>query len=136
MTGQSLETGVIQEYLLDLSENSTVTCSTTGNNGDADLYLRFGATPEANPNSTVNECGSYSATSTESCTTTASGGPETLHAAVHAYGGFTDLTITCTSSAVGQCTLAPVGGSCRSGSDCCSGVCSGGRPSSRVCLAN
>ena len=35
----------------------------------------------------------------------------------------------------GTCDLADVGESCRDGADCCSGVCSGGRPSSRVCLA-
>ena len=35
-----------------------------------------------------------------------------------------------------QCTLADVGESCMEDVDCCSGTCSRGRPSSRVCLAN
>eukprot|EP00957_Ditylum_brightwellii_P122465 9338608-Ditylum_brightwellii.AAC.1 len=34
------------------------------------------------------------------------------------------------------CTLAQIDESCLGGSDCCSGLCSGGKPSNRVCLAN
>ena len=40
-----------------------------------------------------------------------------------------------TSSPTSSCTLAKVGESCKDGVDCCSGACSGGQLSSRVCLA-
>ena len=34
----------------------------------------------------------------------------------------------------GTCTLGQAGDSCSDGTDCCSGSCSGGKPSTRVCL--
>ena len=105
-----------------------MSCTTSCNNGDADLYLRFGQEAEANPNSTVNECGSYSSNSNESCTTGAASSADTLYAAVHAFAAFTDLTITCTESTGGSCD--PAGSPC---GNCCNG-CSGGKPSTRVCL--
>lgn len=126
--GQSGSTGNVQQYTLDVGAGVNVTCSTSCNNGDADLYLRFGAEAETNPNSTVNECGSYSSTSNESCTTGGTTSATTLYAAVHAYAAFTNLTITCTSN-----VCAGTGQSCSTGSDCCSGSCSGGKPSTRVC---
>jgi vibriolysin len=129
---QSGDTGEIQQYTLDVASGSTVTCTTVCNNGDADLYLRFGADAEANPNSTVNECGSFSSNSNESCTTGPAPSATTLFAAVHAFTSYTNLSITCTSGSGGSCT--PNGGSCSTGSDCCSGNCSGGKPSTRVCF--
>lgn len=129
---QSAETGVIQQYTLaGIEPNQTVTCSTSGNNGDADLYLRFGSPAEANPNSSVNACGSYSSTSNESCTTGAA--PiigTTLYAAVHAYAGYTDLTVSCSVNEPQSCLAK--GTSCNTGSECCSGSC-GGKPGSRTC---
>ncbi len=126
--GQDGATGNIQQYTLDVGANKTVTCTTSCNNGDADLYLRFGADAEANPNSTVNECGSYSSNSNESCTTGVTSSADTLFAAVHAFAGFTNLTITCTSADAGSCD--PAGSPC---GNCCNG-CSGGKPGTRVCL--
>ena len=88
----------------------------------------FGAAAEANPNSTANECGSYTATSNEECTTGASSAADTLFAGVHAYDGYSNLTVTCTSADAGSCD--PAGSPC---GNCCNG-CSGGKPSTRVCL--
>ena len=130
---QDASTGNIQQYTLGVASGSTVTCSTSCNNGDADLYLRFGADAEANPNSTANECGSYSSISNESCTTGAAPSATTLFAGVHAFAGYTNLTITCTETTGGVCTLEPVGASCSSNSDCCSNSCSKGKPGTRVC---
>ncbi len=126
--GQDADTGNIQSYTLDVDAGSTVTCTTSCNNGDADLYLRFGAEAEPNPSSSVNECGSYSSNSNESCTTGATPSADTLFATVHAYAGYTNLTITCTESTGGSCD--PAGSPC---GNCCNG-CSGGKPSTRVCL--
>jgi Zn-dependent metalloprotease len=136
LSGQDAVTGNIQPYTLGVAAGDSVTCTTSCNNGDADLYLRFGAEAEPNPNSTNNECGSYSSNSNESCTTGAAPSANTLYAGVHAYAGYTDLTITCTidgtSGGGGSCSV--VGDSCTTGADCCSGRCSKGKPSSRVCL--
>jgi vibriolysin len=128
-------TGNIQPYILDVAAGHTVTCTTSCNNGDADLYLRFGTEAEPNPNSTVNECGSYSPDSNESCTTEAASSASTLYAGVHAYAGYTDLTIICTSTdgtngGGGSCS--PKRASCTTDADCCSGNC-GGKPGSRTC---
>ncbi len=133
LSGQDGTTGNIQQYTLDVAAGESVTCTTSCNNGDADLYLRFGAEAEANPNSTNNECGSYSSNSNESCTTGAAASMDTLYAGVHAYSTYTDLTITCTSNGSGgggSCSAQ--GASCTTGSDCCSGSC-GGKPGSKTC---
>jgi hypothetical protein len=132
---QNAVTGNIQPYTLDVAAGHTVTCTTSCNNGDADLYLRFGTEAEPNPNSTVNACGSYSSNSNESCTTGAAPSADTLYAGVHAYAGYTDLTIICTSTdgtngGGGSCSAR--GDSCTTGDQCCSGSC-GGKPGSRTC---
>ena len=136
LSGQNAATGVVQQYtLLNVPQGLSVTCQTTCNNGDADLYLRFGTEADPNPNSDTNECGSYSATSNESCSTGAASQATTLYAAVHAYSAYTSLTIQCDvldGSGGGSC--ADVGESCSTGAECCSGSCSGAKPSTRVCL--
>ncbi|QDO82645.1 peptidase M4 family protein [Shewanella psychropiezotolerans] len=140
MSGQDASTGNIQNYLLpNVSDDQTVICTTSGENGDADLYLRFNNEAETNPSSSVNECGSYSSNSDESCTTGAAlsddgTGKSTLNAVVHAYAAYSNLSITCSidSDSGGSCSLFPVGSSCRLGSECCSGKCKGG-PNSKTC---
>lgn len=132
LVGQEGNSGEIQQYVLSgVMAGKTVTCSTSCNNGDADLYLRFGAEAEANPDSTVNECGSYSSNSNESCTTSAAPNDNTtLYAAVHAWTSFNNLTITCSTSSGGVCLAR--GESCTTGAECCSGSC-GGKPGTRTC---
>lgn len=129
LQGQDAATGNVQSYTLaNVGAGEGVTCSTTGNNGDADLYLRFGQEGEANPSSSNNECGSYSSNSNEQCSTGAAPGATTLYATVHAYNGYTGLTVQCTNDGIVTCD--PAGAPC---SNCCNG-CSGGKPSTRVCL--
>lgn len=130
LSGQSGQQGVIQQYLLQVAVGDAATCTTTCNNGDADLYLRFGDEAEANPNSNVNECSSYSSSSNESCTTGFSSSATTLYVAVHAFNAYTDLAITCTITKCQEPNMP-----CSSGSDCCSGSCRKGNPQTRVCLA-
>ena len=121
-----------QIYTLDVASGDAVTCETACNNGDADLYLRFDAAPETNPNSTVNECGSYSSNSNEACTTGNASSAGTLNAAVQAYSAYTNLSITCTIGGGSGCSGLPSGASCTSGSECCSGSCKG-KPGSKTC---
>lgn len=129
-TDQKIDTsGNSQVYYMSVSPGSTVTCSTTGNNGDADLYVRFDDDPDANPNSVGNDCMSYSSNSNEVCTTSAA--PSTaqqVKVKVHAWTAFSNLAVECTEYKLGSC-LGP-GAPCSS--NCCNG-CSGGPPSSRVC---
>jgi vibriolysin len=125
-TINSMSTGVTQRYTMEVGKvavDETVTCTTTCNNGDADLYLRFGQEPELNPNSSVNACGSYSTNSNESCTTGKAPASTTFYASVQAYTAFTNLQINCVVNPVGSCK--PVGDSCNSSADCCSGNCKG-----------
>lgn len=131
--GQDGSSNAIQQYILDgnVLAGKAVNCVTSCNNGDADLYLRFGAEAEANPNSLNNECGSYSSNSNEECTTGPAPSNTTLYAAVHAYADYTSLEITCQIVDVGG-PCAP-GDSCTSTSDCCPGLNCGGRPGFRTC---
>lgn len=128
--GQNGDLGAVQQYTLDVAAGRTVTCTTSCNNGDADLYLRFGSEADPNPSSSNNECESVSSTSNESCTTGVTSEADTLFAAVHAYSAYSDLAITCTSAdgGGGSCDLA--GAPCSD--NCCNG-CTGGKPSRRVC---
>jgi len=136
---QTADTGNVQQYALDVAAGSTVSCSTNGRKGDADLYLRFGEEAEANSNSNNNECGSYSSNSNERCETGAASSATTLYAAVHAFSGYSRLSITCTCTNCntdggggddgdgggGDCKQAGV--SCSSNAECCSRSCNTGR---------
>lgn len=129
---QDATLGNIQPYTLDTGAGHTVTCATSGgSDGDADLYLRFGAEAEVNPNSTINECGSFSWTSNESCTTGAAPSAGLLYATVHAFAAYTNLSITCTENDINTCTQ--YGYRCSENVDCCSRSCSKGKPSTRTC---
>lgn len=131
LAGQDSNASTYQFYTLDVVAGSTVKCTTAASNGDADLYLRFGENPDADPNSTTNECGSYTTTSNESCTTkSAATSDTTLNALVHAYSPYTSLSITCTSTVAGACSSK--GDSCQD-SPCCAPFVCGGRPGNRVC---
>jgi len=138
VTNQDGSTGEQQVYIMNqpVPLGDTATCALTCNNGDADLYLRWDADPDANPNSSVNECGSYSSNSNEACTTGASAGDQVLYVKIHAYGAYTNLGLSCTINAAGggggACTLGGRGDSCNANADCCSGSC-GGKPGSRTC---
>ncbi|TQV89766.1 pre-peptidase C-terminal domain-containing protein [Aliikangiella coralliicola] len=72
------------------AEATDVVFEITGNNGDADLYVRFGE----QPTNEVNDCKSTSSNSNESCSLSAQAG--TYYARVYAYAGFTNLKITAT----------------------------------------
>ena len=67
---------------------SDLRITTTGANGDADLYVKFGSAPTQQ----TYDCRSYSGTSNESCSfATPQAG--TYHVMVHAYAAFSDLSL-------------------------------------------
>ncbi|KAL3761985.1 hypothetical protein ACHAW5_006491 [Stephanodiscus triporus] len=100
ITDMALSGEQIRHYYMDVTTGQTVSCSTNGPNGDADLYMRFG--DQAVPDSAFvgNACSSDSDTSMESCSTAAASAPTRVYAAVHAWSTFSGLTFQCTVSAV------------------------------------
>jgi len=85
-----------------------VVCATNGNNGDADLYVRWGAPAEIEPRSSRNACIAYALGSMEECTTTAAvSASQQLHVAVHAYRSFSNLSIRCRIIPANRPTIAP-----------------------------
>ena len=98
ITNMALSEKSIRHYYLDVTAGQTVSCSTNGPNGDADLSLRFGS--EAVPDSafTDNACSSTSDVSMESCSTVAASESTRVYAAVHAWSAFSGLTFQCTKS--------------------------------------
>ena len=93
---QEAMTNTMTQYTMPIIEGSTVECSTEGDNGDADLFVRFGSEAIPNWSSPLNECSSGSSGSYESCTTgEAPSGGTMVYAGVHAYRSYTGLTVTC-----------------------------------------
>ena len=107
ITNMALSGGSIRQYYLDVTAGQTVSCSTNGPNGDADLYLRFGF--EAVPDSGFagNACSSTSDLSMESCSTVAASGSTRVYAAVHAWAAFSGLTFQCTKGTAKPTTRKP-----------------------------
>ncbi len=95
-SNQAASTGELHHYTMPIREGLTVTCSTVGSNGDADLYVRFGLEVIPNPSNSANACASAGFTSSESCTTGgAPSGGTIAYAGVHAYDSYSGLTVTC-----------------------------------------
>jgi hypothetical protein len=91
-----------QQYTLDVPAGYIVECVISANNGDADLYLRFG-----DPESSA-ECYRANGGSNEVCSATAPAGEDTaLFAEVVAWNTYSDLEITCTISWSRPPTLSP-----------------------------
>ncbi len=102
ITNMALGTAFAKHYYINVLSGQTTSCSISGPNGDADLYMRFGQPAVPDVSSTINACKSTSATSYDSCSITAPPEPTTVYAAVHAYSSFSDLTLECTVSTAGQ----------------------------------
>ena len=68
---------------------NTLNVTTTGPNGDADLYLRYGS----NPTTSSYNCRSWSSNSNESCTIS-NPTAGTWHIGIRAYSSFNGLTVT------------------------------------------
>ena len=90
VTGLSAAIGVELRYTMVVPANATgLKFVTTGSNGDADLYAKFGSAPTT----TSYTCRSEASGSNETCTiTTAQAG--TYHVLVKAYSAFSGLSLT------------------------------------------
>ncbi len=69
--------------------NTTLTISTTGSTGDADLYVRFGQAPTVG---VLLDCAPYTTSSTETCTFSPPVAG-TYYVLVHAYAAYTNLSL-------------------------------------------
>jgi len=90
--------GELHQYTMPIREGWTISCFTKCNNGDADLFVRFGAeVPFPNPfGSDDYACVSLEVGSNEGCTTgPAPSGGTMAYAGVFAYNSYTNLQVTC-----------------------------------------
>ena len=88
-TGLSGSTGNQQSFTQTITTSSKLTVTTSGSNGDADLYVRRGAAPTTS----TYDCRGYTSGSNESCVIDpASSG--TYYIMVRAYSTYSGLTLT------------------------------------------
>ncbi|KAL3807358.1 hypothetical protein ACHAXA_011490 [Cyclostephanos tholiformis] len=96
ISGISSFNGVSKYYYIDTLAGGVV-CSTSGGNGDANLYMKVGAPPDSNNNDY--DCGSNNSGSNEICSVQVLGATTTrVYIQVNAPSrgdGFSDLTLTC-----------------------------------------
>jgi hypothetical protein len=88
--------GEVQIYIFAAAPGirRRVTCSTAGDNGDADLYMRSSSPPDLTER--FYDCESLNDDSNEVCLSV--NGKGTINVAVYAYGGFKNVVLTCVSS--------------------------------------
>ncbi|HHF2955694.1 TPA: M4 family metallopeptidase [Vibrio diabolicus] len=92
----SSSTGEWHCFTIDVPTNSSdFTVTTSGANGDADLYVKLGSEPSL----TSYDCRSYSSNSNEACSIT-SPNEGTWHIGVYAYSSYSNLNVE--ASYVGQ----------------------------------
>jgi len=98
-TGLAAATGNDVVYTMDVPAGATnISFSMSGGTGDADMYVKFGATPT----DTSYDCRPYNSGNAESCTGTSTGG--TYYIRLKAYNAFSGVSLT------GSYTPASTGG--------------------------
>lgn len=104
---------VIEYSLQGAQAGEVVTCTTTADNGDADLYVRVGEPADPTDPATFNDCASGSGGSNEQCATSRIQNTSTVYAAIEAYEAYSNLTIECFRTPVENLSnpLLPVSGS-------------------------
>jgi len=106
-TDLTATTGNDVVYTIDVPAAATdIAFNMTGGTGDADMYVKFGATPTDNDY----DCRPYNTGNVESCTGTSTGG--TYYVRVKAYSGFSGVSLTASytpaSTGGGSGTVQPV----------------------------
>jgi hypothetical protein len=94
-----LATGEEQSYTLNVTPGSWAACETTGDSGDADLYVRFNAEPivAASGATGIHDCASAGGTSDEACALVAPNDASVLWATIRAISSAVNVILTCTS---------------------------------------
>jgi hypothetical protein len=85
----SLTASEAQSFTLSIQPGATVVCATDGDNGDADLYLRWGAEPDFNDG--IFDCSSNGFESNEMCEVVDRSSTSVLWATVIAFGSVSGL---------------------------------------------
>ena len=81
-----------KNYYIDVTTDQQVmSCSTTGSNGDANLYMNIGSIASDDDN----DCESLSLSSNEECSAAVLAAPKRVYVAVVAYSSFSGLTFQC-----------------------------------------
>ena len=84
--------GILEGGATNIQPGKTVTCTTVGKNGDAELYIDMFSIIDG----TLISCASESPTSNESCTLGPMSTVSKIWVTVFALEAFSDLTVTCT----------------------------------------
>jgi Thermolysin metallopeptidase, alpha-helical domain len=97
LTGQSASLGKSLHYSLAGAQvGETVTCTLSGSNGNADLYVKIGDVAVPDAYSSANSCKSATSGSNDSCTSAIIDVADAkVYAAVRASSAFTDVSIVC-----------------------------------------
>jgi hypothetical protein len=93
----SLLANQVQELTLQTDPSSDVVCTTSGDNGDADLFVRWDTAP--NIDLILFDCVSNDALSNETCRVMNPGNASSIWATIFAFSSFDNLTVACTSTA-------------------------------------
>jgi vibriolysin len=102
----SLLTNQVQRLTLQIESGADALCTTSGVNGDADMFLRFNTAP--NIDQFLFDCVSNNAFSNETCRVLNPGSATTIWASVVAFASFVDLIVTCTSTQLAATTPTPI----------------------------
>jgi hypothetical protein len=92
----SLTSFETKSFTLAIEPGARVTCSTTADSGDADLYIRFDAEPDHLGEDHI--CSSITDLSEETCIARDPGGAFVLWALVEAYTSVDNLAIICSTT--------------------------------------
>jgi hypothetical protein len=93
LTDLSAATGEQKHYSVTVpADRTTLNVSTSGNNGDADLYVKFGSAPTTSDY----DCRSYSSNSNESCSTSRKG--DKAYIMIRAYSSYSGLSLNAGSN--------------------------------------
>ena len=95
ITNMVLNTGLTNHYYIDVTRGQTISCSTNGPSGDADLYMNFGELAVPDEFFTGYACKSLSSASNELCSNIAALVSTKVYVAVYGYTSFSDLTFQC-----------------------------------------
>jgi hypothetical protein len=92
----SLLTNQVQRLTLQIQSGADAICTTSGVDGDADMFVRFNTAPTVDQ--FLFDCVSNGALSNETCRVSNPGNATAIWASVVAYTSFVDLVVTCTST--------------------------------------
>jgi bacillolysin len=90
LTGQATSTGTEKHYYLDVPAGRAVSFVSSGGTGDADLYVKFGATPTT----ASYDCRPYLSGNNETCNFAAKTTSGRFYVMLRAYSTFSGVSIT------------------------------------------